>query len=92
MPQNRVHLRAEAKQLRDGKAVYTGDPFTATPEEAADLVALRFASVVDHSVDKEEESPPVVSGKPKLRRKDLSGEKVAPAPGSYRRRDLRADS
>lgn len=89
MPQEaRVHLRAEAFQLRNGKKVYRGDPFTASPEEAADLVALSFASVVDHGIDKEVEAPPL---KPTIRRKVLTAEKPAPTPGSYRRRDLRAD-
>jgi hypothetical protein len=92
MTQNRVHLRAEARQLRDGKPVYRGDPFTASPEEAADLVSLNFASVVDHSVDKEEEvAPPTVSRKPKLRKKVISADDDVSTPGRYGRRDLRAD-
>jgi hypothetical protein len=91
MPQvQKVHLRAEARQLRDGKVVFRGDPFTASPEEAADLVSMSFASVVDHGIDKEPELPPVVSSKPTIRRKVLTPGK-APTKGTYRRRDLRSD-
>jgi len=98
MTQPRVHLRAEAIQQRNGKTVFRGDPFTAPAEEAADLVALRFASVVDHSVDEEETKAPVPiqtsprPTKPTIAKKVMVAKKVEkPKSGRYARRDLRSD-
>lgn len=77
-----VHMRAEMYQLRDGKPVFRGDPFIASPEEAADLVALRLASIVEaQGLEVEEELPPSKPKKPILRRKVPT----------YQRRDLRAE-
>ena len=41
-----VRMRADAKQLVDGKLYLSGDFFMATPQDAEDLVAVRFATIV----------------------------------------------
>jgi hypothetical protein len=95
--QPRVHLRAEMYQLRDGKPVFRGDPFTAPPQEAEDLITLRYASKVVHPEDDssrkpeadepEGDSPNAPSRKPVLRRKPV----LQQASPRYQRRDLRAE-
>ena len=90
----RVHLRAETKQMRNGKLLLRGDPFTALPDEASDLVAMNFASVVDHSVDEEAAPPPLPQAgrKPQLKKKevvDLARADDKPQKGRYGRKDLR---
>jgi hypothetical protein len=92
---SKVHLLASTKQMRDGKLLLRGDPFTASSEEASDLVALNFASVVDHSADEEAKPPPSKSQKPALRSKDQVAAKSSgakPLGGRYGRKDLRAAS
>lgn len=95
----RVHLRAEAKLIHEGKMLVRGDPFTTRDkQEADDLVALHFASYVNHDdKDSATTTPPSTTtastrSKPTLRRKDVVAkeEEVAPKPGRYSRRDMRA--
>jgi hypothetical protein len=78
-----VRLRAEAKQLHRGRVLYTGDEFSTSEAEAADLVAMRFASVVAQVAayaDKAEHAEPAPHrGRP------------AKKTTTYRRRDMRAE-
>ena len=90
---NKVHLRAEAVQMHNGVRLIRGDRFTASQEEAADLIALRFASVVPEEfaiptvadIQTKVESP-VKRGPGRPKKQD--GDPV----GRYRRRDLRAEN
>lgn len=97
---NQVRLRAEARQVRNGRGLFRGDPFSAPEAEAADLVALGFASRVQHPAEelKEEDAPtPPAFKKPRLlSTRSLALDSVeasdasAEAKGRYSRRDLRS--
>ena len=93
MTTQRVHLRAEAMQMRDMKLVLRGDPFTAPVEEADALVAMNFASRVVHQEDDAvtEDAVPV-RRKPSLSRRITKEDGAKQEPGKYRRRDLRAEA
>ena len=93
MPQDRVHLIAEARQIRNGVRLIRGDPFTATVKEAADLVALNFASYPKHDDAGEEVVVTSPNTKSSIAKKVLEPDAsiAQPKSGRYRRRDLRAD-
>lgn len=81
-----VRMRADAKQLVDGKLYLSGDFFMATPQDAEDLVAVRFATIVSLP------EPLVTTA---LQPVDEETPLVAPkgvGRGRYVRRDLRSES
>ncbi len=86
-----VQLQAESSQLHDGKLLVRGDKFIASDAEAADLVAMHFASVVPQSGAKDEEgAPPSTTTRTRTRRISLQGDDDAAPAQRYGRRDLRA--
>jgi len=73
-----VRMRADAKQLVDGKLYLSGDFFMATPQDAEDLVAVRFATIVPAATPER----PILH----VKKAEPSGR------GRYQRRDLRSES
>ena len=89
--QGKVLLRAEARQLVQGKLYLRGDLFYVDEDDADDLVAVHFATRVP---PKEKPAPAVVTALQLVADESVhpSIERKAPARGRYARRDLRSDS
>jgi len=90
-----VLLRAETKQLRDGQFILRGTHFYAPTQEAADLVAMRWASEVREGQGLQpllNKDGGIPAGKPAAAPRKPAATAVKPKLGRYTRRDLRAES